>query len=80
MTYGYQKVRFSNEKGVTAGLVIDSDKLRNMSISEVSSLYPTREARYMTGKFERSPIYPTWEEAFDHIFNDEWNALIKRIA
>ena len=70
----YQKIRFSNHatstdpEQCTAGLVLDSDKLKSMTISEVSALYPMSEARKMRGVFQVSRKYETWDAAFNHQF------------
>jgi hypothetical protein len=65
----YVKVRFSNEKGATAGLVVPTGKLASMTISEVSMLFPMSEARFMTGKLEVSREFQDWEAAFYHDFS-----------
>ena len=64
----YQKVMFSSKnRGKTAGLVIESEKLAGMSISDVSRFFPYSEALKM-GKLHVSPKYNSWEHAFEHEF------------
>lgn len=64
----YQKVMFSSKNyGKTAGLVIESEKLAEMSIAEISRLFPYSEAMKM-GKLHISPKYNSWEHAFEHEF------------
>ena len=69
----FQKIRLhatSNDpEHCTAGLVLDSDKLRGMSISDVSRLFPMSEARKMRGVLQVSRKYSTWNEAFQHQFS-----------
>jgi len=64
----YQKIRFTDPRnGATAGLILDSDKLAKMSVSDASQLFPYYESAKMT-RFETSPEYETWEQAFAHCF------------
>ena len=49
----------------TAGVVIDSNTLADMTITEFSKLFPN----YESGKvfyWVRSPRFATWEEAFNY--------------
>ena len=70
----FTKIRFSNHatstdpECCTAGLVIDSDKLKGMSITDVSRLYPMSEARKMRGVLQVSKDFDTWNEAFHYQF------------
>jgi hypothetical protein len=52
----------------TAGLVLDIDRFRNMSITDVSRLFPYSEAGKME-RLRRSPLFPTWDEAFEFDFD-----------
>lgn len=64
----YCKVMFSSKlNGNTAGLIIEVDKLRGMTIGDVSRLFPYSEAMKME-RVRISPVYDTWESAFNHQF------------
>ena len=63
----YVKVWFGRPpyaaEDVTAGLIFDYDKIKSMSIEDVSRCFPMRESVKMH-KIFRSPQFPTWDEAF----------------
>lgn len=59
----YNKIRFSSKRGPTAGLIIETEKLDKMTITEISRLFPLWESGNMT-RFERSPNFETWNDAF----------------
>jgi GT2 family glycosyltransferase len=61
---GFRKVWFSNGDEKTAGLVVAVDQVDGKSISEISRLFPPSEFRKM-GKFHKSPVFWTWDEAFN---------------
>ena len=64
----YRKIRFcSKQHGETAGLVIQHDGKTMHSIEELSRLFPISEALKMK-KFQSSPIFDTWNEAFEFEF------------
>jgi hypothetical protein len=63
----YVKFRFTSRHGSTAGLIIETRKLEQMSVREVSRLFPYYEAGKMK-RLQVSPQYQTWEEAFNHTF------------
>lgn len=65
----YIKVRFESKSyGHTAGLVLELDKFEDMSVEELSRLFPYSESLKMQ-RLIRSKSYPTWEEAFQHNFD-----------
>ena len=65
----YIKARFtSKNNGSTAGLILTSDQVFDLSITEFSRMFPVREAMKME-RVEKSPEYPTWEGAFNHEFS-----------
>lgn len=60
----YRKIRFySKQYGETAGLVIQHDGKTFHSVEELSRLFPMHEALKMQ-KFQSSPVFDTWNEAF----------------
>ncbi len=64
----YRKIRFySKRHGETAGLVIQHDGKTMHSIEELSRLFPMSEAMKME-RFQASPIFETWNEAFEFEF------------
>lgn len=64
----YQKIRFTSKaNGSTAGLVLETEKLKDMTISDISRCFPYSEALKME-RLETSPQYETWEQAFNHEF------------
>lgn len=66
----YIKVRFESRLyGHTAGLVLELSKFENMSVEELSRIFPYSESLKMQ-TLMRSKSYPTWEEAFQHNFDD----------
>lgn len=65
----YIKFRFrSRQNGATAGLVIDSRKFARLSVTELSRLFPYCESSKMQF-LDRSPEYPSFEQAFSHSFD-----------
>lgn len=60
---GFRKVWFSTGGEKTAGLVVDTAKLRGLSVSEISRFFPRSEFRKMS-RFHQSPVFPTWDAAF----------------
>ena len=65
----YIKVRFESKRyGNTAGLVLELNKFENMSVEDLSRLFPYIESMKMHTLI-RSQSYPTWEEAFSHNFD-----------
>ena len=67
MRITYIKFRFTSPHGATSGLVMETHKFERMTMQEISRLFPYHEVPKMH-KFETSPAYPTWEEAFNHTF------------
>ena len=70
----YLKFRFSSRFGCTAGIVIESDKFSNLSITELSRFFPYSESRFMR-ELEVSREFNSWREAFDFDF-DSLDAII----
>lgn len=66
----YLKFRFTSCQGCTAGLVIESDKFSNLSITELSRFFPYSESRFMA-RLEVSPKFPSWEAAFNFQFPEK---------
>lgn len=68
----FVKFRFAKYDGsaATAGLIMDKDKLRAMSIQDISRLFPYSESGKME-LFQVSPPYGDWNSAFSHNFNEE---------
>lgn len=66
----YIKFRFTNGTESTAGLIMETAKLKAMTFPEVSRLFPMYEATKMH-RLDVSPEYPTWEGAFNHKFKGE---------
>ena len=66
----YHKIRFTSKRnGATAGLIIPTAKFSNMSIADISRLFPMSEASKME-RIEQAGPFVTWNEAFAHKFND----------
>ncbi len=66
----YIKIRFeSRPYGHTAGFVLELGRFEDMSLEEISRLFPYSESLKMKTLL-RSKSYPTWEEAFQHNFDD----------
>ena len=65
----YCKVRFSskNHHGATAGLIFSATALKGKTISDISRLFPFSEFNKMN-RLERSPVFPSWDEAFHYQF------------
>ena len=72
----YLKFRFTSRQGCTAGLVIESDKFSNLSITELSRFFPYSESRFMR-KLEVSREFNSWREAFDFDF-DSLDAIVDK--
>jgi hypothetical protein len=66
----YTKFRFTNGKRHTAGLILETTRLKAMTFPEVSRLFPMYEATKMY-RLEVSPEYATFNEAFAHQFKGE---------
>ncbi len=65
----FYKVRFTSKKhGSTAGIVIQSSTGK-FDVAKLSRNYPYREAMKMV-RFERSPRYGSFDEAFAHNFEN----------
>ena len=64
----YLKFRFTSRHGCTAGLVIESDKFSNLSITELSRFFPYSESRFMR-ELEVSREFNSWRDAFDFDFD-----------
>ena len=67
MNKQYVKVRFTNGTESTAGLVLDYEKVRDATVSELSKYFPMSEANKMH-KVIMSHPYDTWLDAFNHQF------------
>ena len=72
----YLKFRFTSRQGCTDGLVIESDKFSNLSITELSRFFPYSESRFMR-ELEVSREFENWREAFDFDF-DSLDAIIDK--
>ena len=72
----YLKFRFTSRQGCTAGLVIESDKFSNLSITDLSRFFPYSESRFMR-ELEVSREFENWREAFDFDF-DSLDAIIDK--
>ena len=66
----FVKFRFRSIHGVTAGLVLAVSKYRELSISELSRMFPSWEAGKMHF-IDCSDTYPTVEDAIHHTFEKE---------
>jgi hypothetical protein len=65
----YRKVRFTNNAGGTAGLVLSQEKLDSHTIESLSRLFPVSEARFMR-TLQLSPQFPTFDDAFMFEFDE----------
>lgn len=65
----YTKFRFTNGKRHTAGLVLETTKLKAMTFPQVSRLFPVFESPKMH-RLELSPEYANFEDAFNHQFGE----------
>ena len=71
----FQKVRFSQHATsndpelCTAGLVLDAAKLANMTVSDISRLFPYSESHKMR-VLQVSKKYPHFYDAFNHQFTE----------
>ena len=72
----YLKFRFTSRQGCTAGLVIESDKFSNLSITDLSRFFPYSESRFMR-ELEVSREFENWREAFDFDF-DSLDAIVDK--
>lgn len=68
----YGKVRFTSKlNGSTAGIVLTDKQQENMTITEISRLFPISESTKME-MLERSDYFDTFEQAFlfdmDHMY------------
>jgi hypothetical protein len=66
----YKKVRFTSKHGSTAGLILERDKLEDMTIEDVSRLFTLYESPKMQ-RFEHSPAFDSFDDAFDYQFEKE---------
>lgn len=67
----YSKVRFTSKyNGNTASLILSKEQQENMTITELSRLFPMSEASKME-RLERGEFYETFEEAFAHDIHGE---------
>ena len=75
----YSKVRFtSKQNGNTATIILTDKQQESMTISQISALFPMREACKME-RFERGPFYGTFEEAFAHDIDGDRLAVADRL-
>lgn len=58
------KVWWSTGEETTAGLVIDADRVRRLSLVELSRLWPHSEFAKMQ-TLHVGPSYTSWEDAFN---------------
>lgn len=64
----YCKIRFvSKYHGGTTGLILSATALKGKSLSAISRLFPMSEFNKME-RFERSPFFPSWDQAFTYTF------------
>lgn len=64
----YGKVRFiSKFNGNTAGIVLTDKQQENLTIAQVSDLFPRSESMKME-KLQRSDYFDTFEQAFSYQF------------
>ena len=66
----YVKFRFTSEHGKTLGLVLALAIYRERSITELSRMFPNREASKMH-RLECSDVFGTFEDAMQHDFEKE---------
>ncbi len=66
----YIKFRFTNGTSHTAGLILETARLKAMTFPEVSRLFPVFESPKMH-RLEMSPECATWEDAFNYNFKGE---------
>lgn len=65
----YSKVRFvSKFNGTTAGIVLSQKQLEDLTISQISKMFPLSEAMKME-RLERGEYYDSFEDAFNHTFD-----------
>lgn len=65
---GFRKVRFYSIHGETAGLVLTETKFRQVTLNNLSRMFPDSECLKM-GRVQYSPLFDTWNEAFLFDFN-----------
>lgn len=66
----FVKVRFiSKQHGATAGLILTLKQIRDITVADLSRMYPYSVANKME-RLQKSQPYPTWNEAFNHTFSD----------
>ena len=70
MAEKFYKVRFTNGDESTAGLVVKKSQIENMSVSDISRLFPYSEARKMK-RLEQSPQMSSFDEAFYYDFDKQ---------
>lgn len=63
------KIRFTNGPEHTAGIVLDADKVRSMTVCDASRYFPLYEVPKMR-RYDTSPAFNTWDEAFHYNFED----------
>lgn len=63
----YQKVRFTDGKQSTAGLIVKD--AGNKTISQLSRMFPDYEAPKMK-RLQVSPKFETYEQAFSYEFDE----------
>lgn len=75
----YSKIRFiSKYNGHTASLILSDKQQENMTITEISRLFPMSEAMKME-RLERGPYFDTFEEAFAHDINGDKLPVAERL-
>jgi len=63
----YCKIRFVSKYGQTAGLIMSATALTGKTIADLSRYFPIGECNKMD-RFQRSPFFATWDEAFAYTF------------
>ena len=63
----YVKIRFTNGRKATAGLILFEEDLKKKTRKEIKALFPPFEIPTLK-KLEVSKSYRTWDEAFSHKF------------
>ena len=72
----YQKIRFSlhatsnDPEHCTAGLIVESDKLKSMTMGEISRMFPNWETVKMRGVLQVSRQFDSFNAAFNHQFSE----------
>ena len=70
---GYCKIRFTSKYGQTAGLIVTAEAMKGKTLGELSRYFPVGEYNKMD-RFEQSPYFPTWSEAFAFTFDTKKEA------